>query len=117
MWVVVSVLTGLPAFGIAYDAQRSDRVYLEVPEPARGYESDAFARFMWRQYRSEPIAGCDPATLKMFHSYEWTYVASCDRTPWSRTVRSLGLATLPGLLIGLIGFVIMWVYRGFRPKA
>jgi hypothetical protein len=107
LWIVLSILFGVPAFLIAYDI--NSRGFAEV---AWAGDNQAF----WKAARQAPgLANCDWSTAKSDSSFDGSAFVSCKTT--DPLTPALLWALFPAALMAAIGLTVRWVYRGFRPTA
>ena len=108
LWIVASILLGIPALIIGYDSEKQFSSY----QDAIGNESNAA---FWARVRLAPaLEDCDWGSAKAEHSYGKSYRITC-RNP-NRHVAALMWASLPAFLLALVGLTLRWIYHGFRPS-
>ncbi len=109
LWIVLSLLLGIPAGLIAYDAH--DSTYAYVPYTA-GMKNEAF----WQAaYRHPVLQDCVWSTAEAMPPIGDEAMVTCSIS--GALDMALVWALAPGLLLGALGLTIRWIYRGFRPPA
>jgi len=107
LWVVFSILLGVPALMLGYESEKRLFAYVDQTE---GETPDAF----WKRAQIIPaLKDCDWGSAEAPHAYGKTYRVECDNR--NRYIASIRWAFLPALLMALIGLTCRWIYRGFRP--
>ena len=115
LWIVLSILLGVPAFLIAYQDGSRGYAYIDASQETRSLKGQQFWNQLFEQAKHDrtELRSCIPATVRMDHSYEWSYSITCDRR--DAFFPALLWALLPATLMWFIGKTIRWIYRGFRP--
>lgn len=108
LWIVLSLIAGVPTFAIAFDADKL-WIYRSTGNPDEMRRILAEEVVIIRRQCANPpsrIAAEDSGGF-------YTFAFRCERN--SAYFRALLWALLPALVMAGIGYVIRWVYRGFRP--
>lgn len=115
LWIVLSILSGVPVFLIAYSDASSGNAYITADEKIRSLEGQEFWNKLFEQAKRErpELQSCELATLQMTHSYDWSYSVTCDRR--NAFLPALLWALFPAVVMWTVGKTTRWVYRGFRP--
>ena len=115
LWIVLSILIGVPTLLIAYHDGSHVNAYITADQKIQSLTGQQFwdqLALQAKRERSE-LGSCIPATVRMEHAYEWSYSITCDRN--DALVPALLWALLPAALMWAVGKTMRWIYRGFRP--
>jgi hypothetical protein len=105
LWIVLSILFGVPTFLLAYDSSSS--AYADI---AWNGDNNAF----WSAAYADPaLRDCDWNTAKAANAGGAYAMVSCN-TKYP-LFPALLWALAPALLMAVVGLVVRWIYRGFRP--
>jgi hypothetical protein len=107
LWIVLSILFGLPAFLLAYDSSSS--AYADI---AWNGDNKAF----WSAAYADPaLRDCDWQTAKAADAVGAYVMVSCNTE--HPLFPALLWALAPAFLMAVVGLAVRWIYRGFRPPS
>ena len=115
LWIVLSVLLGVPAFAIAYGNASKAYVYEEPSDYVKTLQGQGYADAYFAEAKRShtELNACILSTARV----EGNSI-TCDRDPYNAALAGIGWALLPAMIMMAFGLTIRWVYRGFRsPKA
>jgi len=107
LWIVLSILLGVPAGLIAYDAQRHyvyERYTVETAQAGVDNEGR----------RAMRICSQVPRIAARQDEYGPDYTLSFSCKPKNAGFLAFLWALLPGALLAAIGLTSRWIYRGFK---
>lgn len=111
LWIVASVLLGIPAYLIAVDSYRLKLYenYASLAEAKRGLD---LAMGLAQARCLTP-----PNSLKAYPSgYGEAHYLSFSCDTFAQYFDAVPWALLPALILAAIGLTIRWIYRGFKAK-
>lgn len=114
LWLVFSLLFGVPAWFLGYEAYKTATFLVEMPVQPTSSKVERDKLFWQRAYAHHEAEPCRGA-LSISYSFSDSHYVTCD-TPTRGRANALQWALLPGLIFGVIGYTIGWIIRGFRPK-
>lgn len=114
LWIVLSLIIGVPVFAIAYDDASQVYISIEPNDRVKELNGQEFWNALYQQAREQyrSAKGCYRESIAMRHLYENQYSITCERSAF---FDALFFAALPSFFMWLVGLTIRWVYRGFRP--
>jgi hypothetical protein len=119
LWIVLSLLAGVPIFLIQYNEDTNTTVYHTPSRSIAALKDQAFWNALyWEAHAKQPsLKGCILPTVEMKkESYGLGYSIECERTFVSAANPAIFYAAFPALFMWLVGWTLHWVYRGFRPN-
>lgn len=119
LWLVLSLVIGLPVFFIQWNEDRHFWKYYEpsdvVQRAANGNVEDMLlveAKFMIPE-----LADCMDGTVEIRRvTYGSGYDIDCTLHGLDALFPAIWYAIFPAIFLFAVGWTIGWVYRGFRPK-
>ena len=112
VWVVLSILFGLPAAYIAYDTNMARETFYGRTQ-AEIDDAD------WRGVEAQLNCTARTGTHRTLSSYTTEDRGKFDVYFTCRKRNSLGFALAlglaPALLMAAVGLTMRWIWRGFRP--
>lgn len=117
LWIVLSIVLGIPVFAIAYDDRSRIYTTLEPNQYVQSLQGQEFWDALFEQslHEERSTRSCLISTVRM-ESFGQYYSVSCERDPTDVIIEALLLALIPGLFMLLVGLTIRWIYRGFKPQ-
>jgi len=117
LWIVLSILTGIPTALVGWTEWYTERAFVTAPEELHSLESKAFTKAMGdlALQQNPAMANCAPRTMRANASFDWSYDITCTRPVALAAAIALLLALVPATLMAAVGLTVRWIYRGFRP--
>lgn len=124
-WRIGIVIAGLVSCFVALigwaNAERGQAYYLPPPRMSpiiQGAAPETTAQALWREHKDMPdLKGCVPETVTVSENASTsTYDLYCEKGFKAKLRGALEYALYPFIVLLILGGIITWIYRGFRPK-
>lgn len=118
--VVIAGLIAIPAAMVGWE--NAARGYAWGIPPPRlapiGSVKLTVEQQVWNENKSRrDLKACDLETVRVTaDTYGGTYSISCDKGMWAQANGAITYGAIPFGILLMIGSLIAWIYRGFRPN-
>ncbi len=119
--IVAAALVAIPAGMVGYaDAQRSHLWNIRPSSATQAIKVDqSKIDAIWAEFRNRPeLRNCVQSKTKITDGYPYNdglFDIDCDNNSDIVLWGAVKYAAVPFIILWILGMVVTWVYRGFRP--
>lgn len=107
LWIVLSIIFGIPSALIGYDDAKTRSVYQDK------YANEDWPAFWQRALANRDLNGCDINKAEARNVYGNSWRITCPNA--NRYIEGMMWGLFPAFVMAIAGITLRWIYRGFRP--